>query len=291
MSGVDDEVAAARTGAGGLTIESIVAVDAPREFRVHPRDRVIAYTAESGGARQLFTLALRAGGSHADAGDRLGAAGQRPAVVARRTAAGLRPRRRDLGRRGRRRAARPGGRQARWRPGSALVAGWPPTRVSVASTWLGAGLGRRRPGAPARPAAARPAPARAPRRDRLRHRRRGLCLVAGRCPARDRCAAGARAPRHRADRRGGRGHWRRRDRRGRGQPRHGRHVAARRVAAVCLRCQRLVPGRPPDPGWPRPDRPDRRRARTRRSDPAASGMSRWPLPTAAASCTSRSTTA
>ena len=41
---------------GGLTIEAIVAVDSPREFRIHPRDRVVAYTAEAAGARQLFTL-------------------------------------------------------------------------------------------------------------------------------------------------------------------------------------------------------------------------------------------
>src|SRR5262245_33189226 len=52
----------ARSG-GGLTIESIVAVDPPREFRVHPRDRVVAYTAEVAGARQLFTLSLRGTGA------------------------------------------------------------------------------------------------------------------------------------------------------------------------------------------------------------------------------------
>ena len=45
----------------GLTIEAIVAVDPPREFRIHPRDRVVAYTAEVGGARQLFTMPLRGG--------------------------------------------------------------------------------------------------------------------------------------------------------------------------------------------------------------------------------------
>ncbi|MFL5690003.1 MAG: LpqB family beta-propeller domain-containing protein, partial [Chloroflexota bacterium] len=44
-----------------LTIEAIVAVEAPREFRLHPRDRVVAYTAEAAGARQLFTLSLRGG--------------------------------------------------------------------------------------------------------------------------------------------------------------------------------------------------------------------------------------
>ncbi len=50
-----------RTPSGGLTIEAIVAVDPPREFRLHPRDRAIAYTAEAAGARQLFTVPLRGG--------------------------------------------------------------------------------------------------------------------------------------------------------------------------------------------------------------------------------------
>jgi dipeptidyl aminopeptidase/acylaminoacyl peptidase len=45
----------------GLTIEAIVAVDSPREFRLHPRDRVVAYTAEAAGTRQLFILPLRGG--------------------------------------------------------------------------------------------------------------------------------------------------------------------------------------------------------------------------------------
>ena len=44
-----------------LSVETIVAVDAPREFRLHPRDRQVAYTAEAAGARQLFTLSLRGG--------------------------------------------------------------------------------------------------------------------------------------------------------------------------------------------------------------------------------------
>jgi len=57
-----DETAPA-TGGGGLTVEAIVAVDSPREFRVHPRDRVVAYTAEVGGTRQLMTLTLRTTGA------------------------------------------------------------------------------------------------------------------------------------------------------------------------------------------------------------------------------------
>ena len=44
-----------------LSAEAIAAVDSPREFRLHPRDRTVAYTAESGGARQVFTLSLRGG--------------------------------------------------------------------------------------------------------------------------------------------------------------------------------------------------------------------------------------
>ena len=44
-----------------LTIERVTAFDPPREFRLHPRDRSVAYTAESGGTRQLFVMPLRPG--------------------------------------------------------------------------------------------------------------------------------------------------------------------------------------------------------------------------------------
>ncbi len=44
-----------------LSVESMVAVESPREFRLHPRDRLVAYTTEAAGARQLFTLSLRGG--------------------------------------------------------------------------------------------------------------------------------------------------------------------------------------------------------------------------------------
>ncbi|MFP5342757.1 MAG: S9 family peptidase [Candidatus Limnocylindria bacterium] len=44
---------------GPLSIEAIVAVESPREFRVHPRDRQVAFTAEAAGARQVFTMSLR----------------------------------------------------------------------------------------------------------------------------------------------------------------------------------------------------------------------------------------
>ena len=59
----DDTSPAPATSGTGLTIEAIVAVDSPREFRIHPRDRVVAYTAEAAGARQLFTLSLRGTGT------------------------------------------------------------------------------------------------------------------------------------------------------------------------------------------------------------------------------------
>ena len=57
-----DRTPGAATGAAGLTIEGIVAVESPREFRIHPRDRSVAYTAEVAGARQLFTMSLRGTG-------------------------------------------------------------------------------------------------------------------------------------------------------------------------------------------------------------------------------------
>ena len=60
-----DRSPGAATGAAGLTIEGIVAVESPREFRVNPRERTVAYTAEMAGARQLFTLSLRGMGAPA----------------------------------------------------------------------------------------------------------------------------------------------------------------------------------------------------------------------------------
>lgn len=44
-----------------LTPEAIAAVESPREFRLHPRDRQVVYTAEGAGVRQLFSLPLRGG--------------------------------------------------------------------------------------------------------------------------------------------------------------------------------------------------------------------------------------
>jgi dipeptidyl aminopeptidase/acylaminoacyl peptidase len=50
-----------RAGRDELTIEQIVAVEPPREHRLHPRGVAVAFTAEAAGARQLFVLPLRAG--------------------------------------------------------------------------------------------------------------------------------------------------------------------------------------------------------------------------------------
>ena len=49
------------TATGGLTIERLVTVDPPREVRVHPRDRTIAWTAAVSGARQIVVGSLRGG--------------------------------------------------------------------------------------------------------------------------------------------------------------------------------------------------------------------------------------
>jgi dipeptidyl aminopeptidase/acylaminoacyl peptidase len=57
---VSESAPAPRTK-GPLTIEGIVAIDSPREFRLHPRDRFVAYTADAAGARQLFVMPLRGG--------------------------------------------------------------------------------------------------------------------------------------------------------------------------------------------------------------------------------------
>jgi len=46
---------------GGLTIERLVGVDSPREFRLHPRDRVAVCSQEVAGARQLMIVPLRGG--------------------------------------------------------------------------------------------------------------------------------------------------------------------------------------------------------------------------------------
>ena len=66
MTPVDTSRRAPAGSAGGsaaaiLTPEAMVSVERPREFRLHPRDRIVAYTAEAAGSRQVFTLSLRGG--------------------------------------------------------------------------------------------------------------------------------------------------------------------------------------------------------------------------------------
>jgi dipeptidyl aminopeptidase/acylaminoacyl peptidase len=45
----------------GLTIEQAAAVESPREFRLSPDGRRVAFTAEAGGARQVFLMPTRGG--------------------------------------------------------------------------------------------------------------------------------------------------------------------------------------------------------------------------------------
>lgn len=50
-----------RPSRDGLTIEQAAAVEAPREFRLSPDGRRVAFTAEAAGARQIFLMATRGG--------------------------------------------------------------------------------------------------------------------------------------------------------------------------------------------------------------------------------------
>jgi dipeptidyl aminopeptidase/acylaminoacyl peptidase len=50
-----------RPARDGLTIEQAAAVEPPREFRLSPDGRRVAFTAESAGARQIFLMASRGG--------------------------------------------------------------------------------------------------------------------------------------------------------------------------------------------------------------------------------------
>ena len=147
----------ARRG-GGLTIEAIVAVDRPREFRLHPRDRVVAYTAELAGARQLCTLSLRGGTPRPSSPRR-----RSPSAIPQWSPDGRRlayvrddeiwvveaDGSRDVARR------RPARRRGASRAGRPTAA----PRLPLAPPRLVAGLGRRRAGPAPRPAAARPAAA------------------------------------------------------------------------------------------------------------------------------------
>ena len=137
------------TPSPNLTIEAIVAVEAPREFRLHPRDRVVAYTAEAGGARQLFTLSLRGGyptqltaSEKAVSDPQWSPDGRRLAFVRDDEVWVLET---DGSRSDMRR------RQARRRPRPALVARRPPPRVPVATPRLDPGLADRCAGPATRP--------------------------------------------------------------------------------------------------------------------------------------------
>ena len=45
----------------GLTIEQAAAIESPREFRVSPDGRRVAYTAEGSGVRQVYLMSIRGG--------------------------------------------------------------------------------------------------------------------------------------------------------------------------------------------------------------------------------------
>jgi dipeptidyl aminopeptidase/acylaminoacyl peptidase len=50
-----------RAGREGLTVEQAAAFEAPREFRLSPDGRRVAFTTEAAGARQVFLMAVRGG--------------------------------------------------------------------------------------------------------------------------------------------------------------------------------------------------------------------------------------
>ena len=170
------------TPSPNLTIEAIVAVEAPREFRLHPRERIVAYTAEGGGARQLFTLSLRGGypiqltASEKPVSDpQWSPDGRRIAFV------------RDdevwvLEVDGSRVTLRRG--KARGWPRPALVARRPSPRVPVAPAWLDPGLGHRRARPAPRPAGDRTEAAAPGRPDRDRAGYRSVRVGARRVAAR-----------------------------------------------------------------------------------------------------------
>ena len=106
--------------ADALTIEAIVAVEPARDFRLHPRDRVVAFTAEVGRCSTAHDDVAAGRAADADHGRREVLV--RSAVVARRSSPRLRPGRRRVGRRGRWLAPDPGDRPSgrrslpRWSP-------------------------------------------------------------------------------------------------------------------------------------------------------------------------------
>ena len=184
-----------------------------------------------GGRRRAPGLHPVAAGRVSGPADRLGQAGLRSPVVARRPARRVRPRRGDLGRRDGWLAPDQGRRQARWWPRPALVARRPPSRVPVTPPRLDPDLADRCAGPAARPAGDRAEAAAPDRPDGERRRRRRVRVGAGRAPA------GGDGP-ARAERRGDRADRlrRRRDRR---DARRGRRAERRRrwsLGAATVRC-------------------------------------------------------
>ena len=182
---------------GRLTIERIVAVDSPREFRLHPRDRVVAYTA--GGRRRPPAVRHAAPRRPADPGHGVGE-GPSPTRSGRPTAGGS-----PTSAATRSGSSTPTAAATSSSPSHpagvslpALVARRPAAGVRLAAPRLVPGLARRRAGPAPRPAGARPAAAGAAGADRDRLRRRGLRVVgrrARRSPSRP-----FRAPDHAARR-------------------------------------------------------------------------------------------
>ncbi len=160
---------------GGLTIERLVAVDSPREFRLHPRDRVAVCTQEQAGARQVVVLSLRGGNpvqitaSDKDVADPQWSPGWPPPR--------LHPRRRDPDRRRGRQPRRAGREPSGRRLDAALVARRAADRVPLAAPGLDPGQRRRRPSAAAWSPGSRAAAAGAADPDGDRLRRRGLRVV------------------------------------------------------------------------------------------------------------------
>ena len=161
---------------GALTIERMLAFDAGREYRLDPRQRWVAYTREACGARQLFLLPLRGGpvvqlsASEKSISD--------PAVGARRSSPGLRPRWRDLADRCRRFAPGRGDRASGGQQPAALEPGRAAPGLHLPPSGLVPGLADRCADSAPRPAGQQPPSGRAKCADAGRRRCRRLRLVA-----------------------------------------------------------------------------------------------------------------
>ena len=274
---------------GGLTIERLVAVDPPREFRVHPRDRIDRL--DRGRRRRPPDRRRVAPRRHADTDHRLGegrrrtrsgrpTAGGSPTSAATRsgsstpTGAGTSSSR----------AIQSGGSMPRWSPDGRQIAfvsrrrGWSQVHVVEAP------IPRR--GRPARDP--KPPEPRAITGDRLR--RRGLRLVGRRQRDRDPVVprAGLRRlgdpSRRRRERRRAPGRRRRQGVGVRPAP------DARRRLPLPDRRGRLVPGRPARRRRPRAGRCSRTASGSTASRVAATATPPCRRRTAAASSTARSTT-